>query len=84
MQLRHAMSRRSRCHTARLEHHDASVTKPGGVEHGERNQRRLSGARGSLKHCSSLLRERRMERRNDFGDGEPQRYFPAGAVIAHG
>jgi hypothetical protein len=76
------MRRGSRRDTARLEHHDPVGAEPGGITHGERNERRLACAGRGLKDGATFPGEHDMQRGKNLVDRKPQGEIEIGALIA--
>jgi hypothetical protein len=68
--VRHALRDCARGDPARLEHHDPSVSPPGGIEQRERNDRALPGPRGRFQHDGASGRECSAQFRQRFEDGQ--------------
>ena len=66
----HAVCRCSRGEAARFEHQDLAAVQPGRVEQGQRNARRLSGSRWSLKHHRGRCRKRHLQLGKRMLDGQ--------------
>ena len=67
---RHPPGRRTSGEPPGLQHHDAPVPAPRGVEQGERHERRLARARRRFEHGPVARGERPEQRRQDGDEGE--------------